>query len=92
MENLNLKLDGISASEWADQQIGELISGVITEVAESNHSADDKEKMIVALIRRQNASLDKAGADRIWDSPEHFFDENEIIGWAKIQPNKGVNT
>ena len=86
-----LNLNGASASEWADQQIGEMIFEVIGEVVESDHSADNKEKMITALIRRQNAFFDKAGTDRVWDSPEHFFNENEVVGKKLIRLGKNSN-
>lgn len=61
MYRLNLSLMGASASEWADQQIGEMIIEAIGEVVGSDQSADNKEKMITALIRRQNAFLTKPG-------------------------------
>ena len=91
MYRLNLSLMGASASEWADQQIGEMIIEAIGEVVGSDQSADNKEKMITALIRRQNAFFDKAGTDRIWDSPEHFFNENEVVGKKLIRLGKNSN-
>ena len=66
--------DGETPSTWADHQIGEAITEIIFAVRDdSNTSLEQKKRMITALIRRQNAFLDKAKADRHWDSPEHFF-------------------
>ena len=72
-------LNGGTAAEWANHQIGEMISTLISEVSEwepmSDQGAHDKRKMMSALDRRQNAMLDLAGADRIWQDPEHLLGE-----------------
>jgi len=66
--------DGETPSTWADHQIGEAITEIIFAVRDDNDlTLAKKKRMITALIRRQNAMLDKSGADRHWDSPEHFF-------------------
>jgi hypothetical protein len=66
--------DGETPSTWADHQIGEAITEIIFAVRDdSGLTLAKKRRMITALIRRQNAFLDKAEADRHWDSPEHFF-------------------
>ena len=67
--------EGETPSTWADHQIGEVIAEIILAVRDDQYVSNyDKTRMITALIRRQNAFLDKAKADRHRDSPEHFFD------------------
>ena len=76
---MSLDLNGASAAEWANHQIGEMIFDLISEVSElepeSYQGVQNKRKMLSALVRRQNAMLDLAGADRIWEDPEHLLGE-----------------
>ena len=84
-------LNGGTAAEWANHQIGEMISTLISEVSEwepmSDQGALDKRKMLSALVRRQNAMLDLAGADRIWQDPEHLL--TELIGEPEEEDPNG---
>jgi len=87
----SLDLNGGTAAEWANHQIGEMISTLILEVSEwepmSDQGAHDKRKMLSALVRRQNAMLDLAGADRIWQDPEHLL--TELIGEPEEEDPNG---
>ena len=70
-------LNGSTAAEWANQQIGEMISALIFELSglepESHQDVQNKRKMLSALVRRQNAMLDISGVDRVWRDPEHLL-------------------
>jgi len=72
-------LNGGTAAEWANQQIGEMISILIFELSgletESHQDVQNKRKMLSALVRRQNAMLDISGVDRVWRDPEHLLGE-----------------
>jgi len=72
-------LNGSTAAEWANQQIGEMISALIFELSglepESHQDVQNKRKMLSALVRRQNAMLDISGVDRVWRDPEHLLGE-----------------
>jgi hypothetical protein len=78
---VSFDLNGGTAAEWANQQIGEMISTLIFELSglepESYQDVQNKRKMLSALVRRQNAMLDLTGADRIWEDPEHLIKEVE---------------
>lgn len=84
-------LNGGTAAEWANHQIGEMISTLIFELSglepESHQDVQNKRKMLSALVRRQNAMLDLAGADRIWQDPEHLL--TELIGEPEEEDPNG---